>query len=469
MKIRTRLALLFCLLTASILAVFATLVYLSAEKSREREFYESLTKEAITKANLFIQARVDATTLQTIYRNNRAIVHEVEVAIYDTSFRLLYHDAVEIDVVKETHTMIDSIKQFRELRSYQGLYQVVGLLFQHNGAQYVVTAAAFDQYGYNKLEALRSSMLVISICSLVCIACAGWFFAGRVLLPINAIVQNVKDITATNLDLRLPTVAGNDELGELIATFNAMLDRLDHSFAAQKQFVFNISHELRTPLAALLAELQITAEKERSTAEYQRAIEQAITDTQRLIRLANSLLDLAKASYDASEISFKDVRLDELIIEARSQVLSSINAHAAGYKVSIVFEREIEDDDCITVRGNEYLLRVALVNLIENGCKFSPSHTATIALSYNTSHVIVRCTDTGIGIPAEELPLLFTPFYRGSNRHYADGNGIGLSLTRKIITLHSGTISVVSERNSGTTFTLEFPHLYSSPHSSNMQ
>jgi signal transduction histidine kinase len=461
MKIRTRLGLLFTTLVAGILAVFAMLVYFSAAQSREREFYESLTKEAVTKANLFVQARIDAATLQTIYRNNRAVLNEVEVAIYDTSFTLLYHDAVEIDVVKETRTMIDSIKQAGEIRRYQGQYQVVGLLVQHNGEQYVVTAAAFDQYGYNKLEALRSAMLLISVCSLVCIAFAGWLFAAKALSPISAIVQRVREITATNLDLRLPAIAGKDELSELTATFNAMLDRLEHSFAAQKQFVSNISHELRTPLAALLAELQITAEKERSNQEYQRTIEQAITDTQRLIRLSNSLLDLAKASYDVSEISFKDVRLDELIIEARSQVLSSAAAHAAGYKVSIVFEREIEDDDCITVCGNEYLLGVALVNLVENGCKFSPSHSATVALSYNTSHVIVRCIDTGIGIPPDELPLLFTPFYRGSNRHYADGNGIGLSLTQKIIALHNGTMSVVSERNAGTTFTLELPHLHS--------
>jgi signal transduction histidine kinase len=244
-------------------------------------------------------------------------------------------------------------------------------------------------------------------------------------------------------------------LAELAITFNQLLDRLEHSFAAQKDFVSNVAHELRTPLTSILAELQLALEKERTAQEYRRAINQSIGDVQRLIRLANGLLDLAKASYDESGIAFGEVRLDELLIEARARVL----AHSQNeYTINVILEREIEDDTFLTARGNEYLLSVAFGNLMENGCKFSSNKQSNTALTYNDTHIVIRCTDNGIGIPPEEIPLLFTAFYRGSNKKYADGNGIGLYLTHKIITLHGGTISVVSEQNIGTTFTVELPH-----------
>ena len=109
--------------------------------------------------------------------------------------------------------------------------------------------------------------------------------------------------------------------------------------------------------------------------------------------------------------------------------------------------------------GNEYLLRVAFINLMENGCKFSKDNEAAIAITYFKDKTILRFQDHGIGMDEAELPHIFTPFYRGTNRQFAGGNGIGLSLTKKIIDLHRGTISVSSQKNEGTTFTVELPHV----------
>eukprot|EP01136_Pigoraptor_vietnamica_P019334 Opistho-1_new@66809 len=119
MTIREKLSLLFTLITAAILMIFAALVYYAAYQNRETEFYNRLKKEAITKANLFFTAKVDSKTLQTIYKNNRETINEVEVAIYDTNFKLRYHDALDIDFVKETKQMIDEVKQKNEVRFYQ--------------------------------------------------------------------------------------------------------------------------------------------------------------------------------------------------------------------------------------------------------------------------------------------------------------------------------------------------------------
>lgn len=454
MKIRTRLTLLFTLTTATILLIFAAIILISANKNREKEFYALLKKEAVTKANLFFNAKVNSKTLQDIYRNNRATLNEVEVAIYTSSFQLLYHDAVDIDVVKETKSMIDEIEQKNEIQFYQNDWQVIGMKYKFQGKEYVVTAAAYDGFGYIKLHNLLETCIIVFIISIVLLYIAGRFFSKKAFEPIVRMTDKAKTISATNLDLRLYTNESTDEISELATTFNKMLNRLENSFDSQKQFVSNISHELRTPLSAIITELELSTNKERNNEEYKIAILNTLQDAKKLAKLSNGLLDFAKANYDPSEIAFKQVRVDEILIDARQQVQRS----NANYTITIHFEDDFEDDDQITINGNEYLLKVAFVNLFENGCKFSENKQSKVLVSLKKEKIILQFIDNGIGILEEDLKLIFKPFYRGLNKIYADGNGIGLSLTQKIIFLHQGNITVTSDKKSGTIFTVELFH-----------
>lgn len=455
MKTRTRLALLFTLITATILLAFAFVIYYSAKENRELEFYALLKKEALTKANLFFNAKVEAQTLQDIYRNNRKILNEVEVAIYDNTFTLLYHDAVDIDFVKETRPMIDEIYEKGEIQFYQQNWQVVGLRYGFESKNYIITATAYDQYGYNKLDNLLKNSMVVFTISILFIYMAGRFFSKKAFKPVSEMTEKVKNISATNLDLRLVSNGSRDELSELADTFNEMLNRLENSFDAHKHFVSNISHELRTPLAAIITELEIASNKERNTGEYKTAIRKTLEDAKKLGRLSNSLLDLAKASYDPSEISFKQVRIDEVLLDARQQVQKV----SPNYKIDIHFEHDFEHDNQILVDGNEYLLKVACANLFENGCKFSNDYQTKVSVAFKDKEIILRFSNNGIGISTNDLKNIFTPFYRGDNKKFADGNGIGLPLTQKIIDLHKGSISVSSTRNKETTFYVSLPHL----------
>lgn len=451
MKIRTKLTLLFTLITATILMAFAFVIYYSAKENREKEFYAALKKEAITKANLFFNAKVDAKTLQNIYRNNREILNEVEVAIYDTNFVLLYHDAVDIDFVKETKPMIDEIYKKGELQFYQKDWQVVGLKYIFENKKYIITATAYDQYGYSKLESLFKNSIVVFIISVLFIYIAGRFFSKKAFQPVKEMIDKAKQISATNLDLRLTANGSKDELSEMANTFNEMLNRLENSFDAQKHFVSNISHELRTPLAAIITELELSANKDRNIDEYKIVIQNSLNDARKLVRLSNSLLDLAKASYDTSEIVFKQVRIDEILLDARQQVQQT----NTNYKIDIHFENDIENDNEISINGNEYLLKIAFANLFENGCKFSNNQQSIVSVSFNNKKITLNFLDNGIGISEDDLKNIFTPFYRGENKTFADGNGIGLSLTQKIISLHKGSISIVSVPAKGSTFTVE--------------
>lgn len=459
MKLRTRITLWFTFITGIILLIFASSIYFSASASREREFYNYLENEAITKCQLLFSAHLEPTALQKMYKNNRLLQTEAEVAIYDTAFQLLYHDDVEIDFVKETPELLESIRIQGEIHFYQENWQVIGLRHQIDDTIYLITAAAFDRYGFAKLRSLLISMIALSLPSLVLIYIAGIFLSKKALDPIREITQRAQRITATNLDQRLPTYTTRDELADLTHTFNEMLSRLENSFDAQKAFVSNIAHELRTPLTAIIADLEYVLAKPRSPEELQSTIQSTLADAQKLSRMSASLLDFARASYDASKIAFKNVRIDEVLLDARQMLL---NAHPE-YTVEISYSQDFnaDSDDALTIRANEYLLKIAFLNLMDNACKFSPNHTCMVKIATKPSNdkqpkplLTLHFVDTGTGIPAEDLEYIFEPFYRGQNKHLSQGTGIGLSLTKKIIDLHKGSITVHSSP-AGSTFTVE--------------
>jgi len=456
MKIRDRLTLLFTALIAGLLLAFAFVIYYSYSQNREEEYFKRIKEQAITKANLLLDAKVTPSVLQLIYKNSPNSLFQEQVAIYDTHFNLLYHDAVDRDIVNETQQMMDNIISKKFITFYTDNFQVVGFLYHHNNKDYAITAAAKDDYGFAKLANLRFTLIITFLVSIVLIFFGGLIFAKQALKPVSNLVHEVEEITATNLDLRVNEGNGKDELAELATTFNAMLNRLESSFDAQKQFVSNISHELRTPLAAIITELELSTIKEQTTEEYKHIIQVVLNDAKKLVRLSNGLLDLAKANYDEASIKFKEVRLDELLLDARHDLLK-VNP---SFKVNITFEKEeLEDDSYISIVGNEYLLKVAFINLMENGCKFSPDKECNVEIIYHNRNTVLRFKDNGIGIKNEDLTHIFTPFYRGANKDYTYGNGIGLSLTSRIIKMHKGVIEITSEMCKGTTVTIEFSHI----------
>lgn len=223
----------------------------------------------------------------------------------------------------------------------------------------------------------------------------------------------------------------------------------------KKMFVSNVSHELRTPMAALIGGLEIALLKERPVDTYRKAIEDALVDADKVVKLSEGLLNLARASYQPEQIKMEEVCLDELLLDARELVLKANNT----YKVTLIFDEEADDDAVITVSGNAYLLKTAFVNLMENNCKFSADRTSSVQISFYGEKSILRFSDSGIGIPEEDMGHLFTPFLRGSNRNYAVGNGIGMALVQKIVQLHKGNIRVHSYPGEGTVFVVELPHI----------
>lgn len=456
MKIRTALTLKNTGVTATVFLLCMVLIYLVSEHTRDKTFFRDLKSEGVTKAHLFLADQVDAQTMQSIYLNNNKFINEVEVAVYTTDFQMLYHDAIQNDIIKETQEMINNILQKKEIEFHIGKYQGIGMVYPFRGKEYIVTAAAYDGYGYDNLVGLQKTLLILFIVGLSLLFATGYFLARVSLQPIRNIVNEAETITASHIDRRLPVKNGRDELGELSTTFNALLNRLEISFNSQRMFVSNVSHELRTPLAALIAELDLSLQKERTAEQYRCAMKNILQDARRMTRLIDGLLNLAKADYRKEEISMREVRLDELLLDVRELIL---RAHPE-YNIELLFGQEEADDDrSITITGNPYLLNIAFSNLIENNCKYSTNNSSSIQISFWDKWTIVHLSDCGIGMSEIDKQNLFTLFYRGEDEKVVEGHGIGMALSQKIICLHGGEITVHSERGKGTTFVVELPHI----------
>lgn len=454
MKIKTKIALRYSIITAILMTAFATVVYVVSAHDREIEFYDNLHREGVSKASLFFEAKTSPDIMHSIYKNNIEYIDEVEVAIYNNKADLLYHDANDIDIVKETPELIQNIvENNKNSKFYVDKYQAVGFLFNHNNAQYIVTAAAYDGYGYSKLHKLIINLSALTVLSIIISFILGYFFARRVLKPVSDISEKMKNITANNLNLRILGYRHHDEFGELANSFNKALDIIESSFESQKMFVSNTSHELRTPLATLVGEIDFALLKERTVEEYIDTLQNSKHDATRLIKLVNGLLDLAKTGYNENKISMGEVRIDEIVLDARTDVLKS----NPEYKIDVQFMQFGEDDTELIIQGNAYLLKTAFINLMENNCKFSKNKSSIVSIFSENGIININFTDTGIGISQEELESIFKPFYRGKNKEYIDGNGIGLALVEKVVKIHKGKIKVDSVINMGTVFKIEIP------------
>ncbi|MFN3529031.1 MAG: sensor histidine kinase [Bacteroidia bacterium] len=455
MKIRTRLSLLFVLITAGLLAAFAGVVYWQSEKNRGEAFYHQLEKEARTRASLVLEAAMPDTILHQIYRNNRQYLNEVEVAMYRQPFELLYHDDLSIDQVKETPEMLAQIAAETALRFETAGMQVCGLRIEHNEQVYLITAAAYDEQGHGKLQALRKLLLWAWFSALLFIFGLGYYFSYKALQPVADMIDKAKRIGANKMNLRLSSAGEKDELSELAQTFNQMLDRLENSFEAQRQFVSNISHELRTPLSALISELELGLDAARDEAERE-LLQRCLSDARRMARLSNSLLDLAKASYDRAAIRFEAVRVDELLLEAASQ----LQRNQPGHNIQLYIDESAGEESEPLVEANAYLLRVACMNLMDNACKFDPQQRCIVRLLHEKQQWVMRFTDEGPGIAAEELDRIFKPFERGSNAVQTPGSGIGLALSHKIVQLHGGLLRAEAAAGRGSVFSISLPDAF---------
>jgi len=227
-----------------------------------------------------------------------------------------------------------------------------------------------------------------------------------------------------------------------------MLKRLDDSFTRLSQFSADLAHELRTPVANMMGEAQVALTRERTAAEYRETIESTIGECERLSRIVDNLLFVARV--DAAREPIARKRFD---------------ARAAVEKIA-AFYQTIAEDRHVTItctgEGQIYadpdLFERAVGNLLDNALRFAPDRgSIQVAVSKHSNDFEVAISDNGCGIAAEHLPRVFDRFYRAESSRTSDGAGLGLALVKSIVELHGGSAAIQSQVGQGTTVTLIFP------------
>lgn len=451
MKIRTRLSLQFALVTASILLISLSSIYYFSARYREEQFHDRLMQRARNTAKLLIEvSEVDHDLLKIIDRNTLSLPEE-SILIFDYNNELIYNSFDEFSEVISTN-LLDDIRLKNEMRFKEGKREYLGILYAGTYDRFVVIASATDIYGYSKLRNLLYILIAVFCGSMAMVILGGLWLAREALNPIAKVIQQVDQISGNNLHARVDGGEGEDEINQLAVTFNQMLNRVESAFLSQRLFVSHASHELRTPLTALTGQIEVSLLRERSSDEYQQVLHSLLEDIRHLTQLSNGLLELAQISPTSDNVNMLPCRLDELLFESKQEVLQ----RRPDAIIQIIFENFPEVEQALMTYGNEDLLQSALVNLIDNACKFSCTKPVQIKVKFAPGLASLYIIDKGIGISERDLQHIWEPFYRADNARTFQGHGLGLSLTYKILELHRAKIEVKSALNQGTCMNLQF-------------
>lgn len=452
MKIRDKLTLLFLLIVAFIFGASSIAIYYSSAEYRREEFYERIENKARNVAKLLIEVEeVDAELLMKIEADNPISLPNEEITIFDYQDRVLFSSG-NASAVKIDKELLSQTRLQGEVRFRVGQQEYICFLFADSFDRVVVVAGATDTYGFRKLNNLSKVLLIVFGAGMLFTFVSGRIFASRVLKPISRIVSQVDNISINNLSARLDEGNKTDEIARLAGTFNNMLHRLEAAFKLQKNFIANASHELRTPLTAITGQLEVTLLHPRNAGEYKNTLTSVLEDIKSLNYLSNRLLLLAQASSENIAATFEKIRADELLWQSASE----LQKRNKNYKISIAFDERLEEDQ-LTVYGNEQLIKTALLNLMDNACKYSTPPEAAINVYSTAKDLVIEVSDKGIGISEDDRKLIFQPFHRGSNVQNIKGHGIGLSLVDRIVSLHRGHLLLESKKGVGSIFTLSLP------------
>lgn len=450
MDVRKKITFTYVALSSFSTLLLCIVVFVLFRENNRYHFLKRLEDRAKIVASINFQKDPEKIKYYSNLKKNglEELIEEEEFVLKVNSANSFDYNT-KLDLPNEFYTNI--LKTGKDYYEVANKYYL-GQIFTEHNQKYIVIVAARDRKGPTTTIYILKIMLFGGIGFVFLAFFLGRFLAKRVINPVARITREVNRISASNLHNRLPEVKNSDEISDLTETFNDMLDRLETSFEIQANFINNASHELKTPITTIIAESEIMLLKEREVSEYIQSLENIHSQASRLGNLTESLLKLTQTGYDGQKQVLDIARIDELLMDVKSD----LDKIYPDNRVSIKLNFAPKDSNLLLIPCNKPLLELAINNIITNGVKYSDNNEVFVTLSANQENIKIAINDIGIGIPPEDIPHLYEPFFRGKIATKYIGYGLGLPLASKIIRMHGGEIQVQSEQNKGTIVTIIF-------------
>ena len=304
------------------------------------------------------------------------------------------------------------------------------------------------------LEDYRNTITGVAIPMMLIALLGGAVFAFRAVRPIRSLIQTSQSIVETGrMDVRVPETGSGDELDELTKLFNRMLKRIEGLITGMREALDSVAHDLRTPMTRLRGIAEMGLQGEPSPKQYREALVSCVEESDRILTLLNSLMDISEAETGTMRLRLETVSVAGLIEE----IVELYQYVAEEKNISI----SVECSQNLAIMADRSRLSQVLANLLDNAIKYnSPGGHVSIEVRQERQQMIIVVTDNGVGVPAEEIPKIWDRLHRGDKSRSEPGLGLGLSLVRAIVHAHKGDIDVQSQTGAGSTFTVSLPAIF---------
>lgn len=435
-NIKFKLLVYYLLAISMVLAIFSVLIVYV--------FYKQNIK-TIDAQMLVISQEVEHS-LDQRYKNHFKKGFDLELDFHIQNLYIEIYETQEDRFVKKVDNHDEVVKiplsnipisQYRIFQSVLNDDNLQGVIYHSHEKEnvYIVVYTTIGDKIYESLKQLMYSLFIINPLIFVIFMLVGYYMIRNSFKSVQKVIDEVHEIEVNDLDKRINRFDSDDEIGELVDTFNELLTRVEEGFERIKRFSNDVSHELKTPLTVLRGEIELGLRKPREASEYKEILQTVLEETKSLQELIDGLLFLSNKNQEEIQETFFDLLLDEILLDVITE--QTQNAKAKN------IEFNIRGLNSATIQGNELLIKIMIGNILNNAIKYSHTNSRIDIALYDDG---LSIKDYGIGIKQDEINKIFDRFYRADlARQRGDGFGLGLSMVANIAKIHNLKLDVQSK------------------------
>lgn len=449
MNLRNRLTLYSTITFGIVFCVASLLIFIAYYKKAQDNIFSELENTTLLSAIYYLEQDELSQNEHSVIRDQfKTTILSKNVAVINADNEVEFGQLVNDSNI--TNKILDLVRKNETFYFKSNNEFYYGMFYPDNQGDFVVFTKETGAEYASQIKSLLLILGTVLLLGLLAIYLLSRYISNVAYKPIKDIVKQVNTVNYSNLEQGIEVPKTDDELAELITTYNKLLARLSEGFLIQKNFINYVSHEFKTPLTAISGSLEVFAQKERTSQEYTQVTKEALENVYKIENILSNLLLLS--GLKNAEYQSQLIRIDELVWDINEALQSKL----AEFKTQLHIDIQVADFSVLEFKGNETLIHLALYNIIENAIKYSNNNPVNIILKSIDGHLNLVLTDQGKGIAPDDLTFIKQTFYRGKNVGDIKGSGIGLSLATIIFDQHNIGFEIQSTLQQGTVVTLTF-------------